>query len=307
MNKDKLKAIIIDDSHYTRELIKKALEDKGVKIVGEASDGMEGLLLYKKFKPDIVTLEGKAQKSNGLDVVRSVLSFDKHANIIMITSLLDMEEVSLKLGVKSFLKKPFQPAFLWRRIDKMEKDGCFNKSSAETISSNNTESKIDDTVVNEPPKTKSPILDEGRAFIDDSNVYEENLLLLIDEDNFVEIEKHEPNKVILEIEKSADPDPKPKEVRAKEGVLERENTPADKTHLDENNEVQEGIIRDTDGIISIRPPRGNDKTSYIKEDIQNEKPKIKELTLLNSKGKSGTNNIKSKDNIFNKIKSKFKF
>ena len=54
---EQIKALIVDDSSVVRRGVRTLLElDGGIRVVGEAGDGDEGLRLAAETKPDIVLL-----------------------------------------------------------------------------------------------------------------------------------------------------------------------------------------------------------------------------------------------------------
>ena len=52
-------ALLIDDSQIAQRLLAKILTDRGLKVVGEASNGREGLELYTKWSINARRLKGR--------------------------------------------------------------------------------------------------------------------------------------------------------------------------------------------------------------------------------------------------------
>ncbi|MBN1467112.1 MAG: response regulator [Fusobacteriaceae bacterium] len=104
----KKSVIIVDDSCFTRRVINKFLEEDFV-IIGEAKDGVEAIEIYKKLKPEIITIDLIMEKMDGLTAAKEILEFDKNAKIVLISSMGQKNYVdnSIKIGVKDFLVKPF--------------------------------------------------------------------------------------------------------------------------------------------------------------------------------------------------------
>jgi two-component system, LytTR family, response regulator len=66
----KIKTLIIDDEALARDLLRNYLSrDERVEIVGECSNGYEGLLSINKLKPDIVFLDIQMPKINGFEML----------------------------------------------------------------------------------------------------------------------------------------------------------------------------------------------------------------------------------------------
>lgn len=100
--------IIVDDSCFTRRVINKFLEDDFI-IIGEAKDGVEAIEIYKKLRPEIITIDLIMEKMDGLTAAKEILEFDKKAKIVLISSMGQKSYIdnSIKIGVKDFLVKPF--------------------------------------------------------------------------------------------------------------------------------------------------------------------------------------------------------
>lgn len=115
------RVLIVDDAYFMRNLLKKALKEAGYDVIGEAKNGKEGIKLYFELKPDIVTMDINMPDISGIEVTKQILSKDPHAKIIAVTGNNDdaVKQEILNAGALEYLQKPFQPAFLWSKIDKM--------------------------------------------------------------------------------------------------------------------------------------------------------------------------------------------
>lgn len=113
--------LIVDDAYFMRNLIKKALKEAGYEVIGEAKNGKEGIKLYFELKPDIVTMDINMPDISGIEATKQILSKDPYANIIAVTGNNDdaIKQEIIDAGVKEYLQKPFQPAFLLTKIEKM--------------------------------------------------------------------------------------------------------------------------------------------------------------------------------------------
>ena len=56
-----LRVVVVDDSPIMRGLIADLLDDAGVAVVGEASDGTEALEIVAETRPDVVTIRSAEQ------------------------------------------------------------------------------------------------------------------------------------------------------------------------------------------------------------------------------------------------------
>ncbi len=108
------KVMIVDDAKFMRALIKKALEDAGFEVVGEADTGESAIRIFKEVKPDIVTLDIVMPDKSGIDVLKEILSISPNTKVIMISAMgqTDMISEALSIGAKDYVVKPFQPQTL---------------------------------------------------------------------------------------------------------------------------------------------------------------------------------------------------
>jgi DNA-binding NarL/FixJ family response regulator len=67
---EKLKVLIVDDSVTTRALLLDTLAGlNGVRVVGGAGDGEEGLKLAATLKPDVLTLDLRMPHGGGIEFI----------------------------------------------------------------------------------------------------------------------------------------------------------------------------------------------------------------------------------------------
>ncbi len=104
------KVLIVDDAAFMRMMIKDILEKNGYEVVGEASNGLKAVELYKSEKPDVVTMDITMPDMDGIEAVKAIIAFDPTAKIIMCSAMGQQTMVmdAIKSGAKDFIVKPFQ-------------------------------------------------------------------------------------------------------------------------------------------------------------------------------------------------------
>ncbi|AEB75768.1 response regulator [Clostridium botulinum C] len=104
------KVLIVDDAAFMRMMIKDILEKNGYEVVGEASNGIKAVELYKSEKPDVVTMDITMPDMDGIEAVKEIKAFDPAAKIIMCSAMGQQTMVmdAIKSGAKDFIVKPFQ-------------------------------------------------------------------------------------------------------------------------------------------------------------------------------------------------------
>ena len=111
MTKNKKKILVVDDAQFTRNMLKKIINKTEIgEVIAEASNGVEAVSLYQKYKPDMVTMDLVMPEQGGIETTEKILSIDPDA-IIVIVSALGQEALVLeaaKKGAKDFIQKPFK-------------------------------------------------------------------------------------------------------------------------------------------------------------------------------------------------------
>jgi len=103
------RVLICDDSLMTRQLVSEALSEDGWEIVGEAADGREAVDLYKRLKPDAVTLDLVMSNVDGLTALDQMIAFDSQAQVVVVSSVSRPDVIAecLRKGAQDFIAKPF--------------------------------------------------------------------------------------------------------------------------------------------------------------------------------------------------------
>lgn len=102
--------LVVDDAAFMRMMIKNILSKNGYEIIGEAENGQVAIELYKKLKPDLVTMDITMPEMNGIEGVKAIREFDPDAKIIMCSAMGQQAMVmeAIQAGAKDFIVKPFQ-------------------------------------------------------------------------------------------------------------------------------------------------------------------------------------------------------
>jgi len=99
--------LVVDDSSFMRDRIKKVITDAGHNIAAEAKDGNEAVSRYDEHKPDIVTMDITMRGMNGLEASKIILDKHPDANIIIVsvTENENYRSEAENIGVKAYLQK----------------------------------------------------------------------------------------------------------------------------------------------------------------------------------------------------------
>ena len=107
-NNKNLKIMIVEDDPLIRQLYEQILSEKGYQVICVAADGVEAIKLYQKLeeKPDLIILDFRMPKKNGLEVSQEILDYNSSTDILMISGdpIIDRKAV-ISRGV-NVMQKP---------------------------------------------------------------------------------------------------------------------------------------------------------------------------------------------------------
>jgi len=118
----KTKVLVVDDSAYTRQTMKKIIEeDASLEVAGIASDGIDAMAKVLRLRPDIITLDFEMPNMDGFSFLRWLMR-ERPTPVIMVSSHADSRTVfrALELGAADFIAKPTRRAST--ELQTIEKD-----------------------------------------------------------------------------------------------------------------------------------------------------------------------------------------
>ena len=124
--KKKVKVLIADVQTLFREGIKDVLTgEKWIEVVGEAADGLEVVALAKKLKPDVVLMDIKLPKQDGITATRQIRQAAPEVNVLMLSSFEDEAHVldAIQAGANGYLSKMLPAAELVNSIKTFTTEG----------------------------------------------------------------------------------------------------------------------------------------------------------------------------------------
>lgn len=113
--------LVVDDSSTVRKFVSVSLALQGFEVI-TACDGMEALEKLPAQKVDLVITDLNMPNMDGLEFIRSLRENSEYQEIpvIVLTSLPEEKnrEAGTKLGIVSYLMKPFKPEKLQYEVSK---------------------------------------------------------------------------------------------------------------------------------------------------------------------------------------------
>jgi len=117
-----LKILTVDDSKTIRMIVKKAFRPYDCQII-EGENGVEGLALASKEKPDLIVLDITMPVMNGAEMLAKMKEESdlKDIPVIMLTAEAGKDNVMkiVQMGVKDYMVKPFKGEQLIERVVKI--------------------------------------------------------------------------------------------------------------------------------------------------------------------------------------------
>jgi two-component system LytT family response regulator len=101
----RIKTLIIDDEEPARVLIRSFLQEHlEIEILGEASNGFEGLKMIQQLKPDLVLLDIQMPKISGFELLELL---DEYPQVIFSTAFDEYAIRAFEYNTVDYLLKPY--------------------------------------------------------------------------------------------------------------------------------------------------------------------------------------------------------
>lgn len=103
-----IKVLIVDDHEMVRIGLAAVLgTEEDIEVVGEASNGIEGIRLAEEYKPDVVLMDLVMDGMDGVETTRRIMELVPDCKVIVLTSYVDDEKIYpvIEAGAFSYLLK----------------------------------------------------------------------------------------------------------------------------------------------------------------------------------------------------------
>jgi DNA-binding NarL/FixJ family response regulator len=107
-----IRVAIVDDQAMVRVGFRMILEaEADVTVVGEAGDGVEAIDLVQRARPDVVLMDVRMPRMDGIEATRSLRDAGHPARVLVLTTfdLDDHVHAALRAGASGFLLKDASP------------------------------------------------------------------------------------------------------------------------------------------------------------------------------------------------------
>lgn len=112
--------VVIDDSEQVRASLEAAYKAAGLKVVGVAKNGVEGVELVMKFKPEIASIDIIMPEMDGIECMKHIRANSPATRCLFVTWLASEPRIAESLAeyvpAHAFQPKPFTPKDIENRI-----------------------------------------------------------------------------------------------------------------------------------------------------------------------------------------------
>lgn len=108
MRQESIRVLIVEDHNVVRQGLVALLNvAEGLKVVGEAADGVEAIAQIRKHQPDITLIDLRLPRMSGVDVIERIRMETPQARFIVLTTYDGDEDIyrALKAGARAYLLK----------------------------------------------------------------------------------------------------------------------------------------------------------------------------------------------------------
>jgi len=114
-----MKVLLVDDNRLMLEGLQNLLEAHNIQVVGMAADGLESVGLARECKPDVILMDIRMPRCNGLEATRLIKAEMPDAVIIMLTTSTEDDDLfeAIKSGACGYLLKSMDTDELVAALD----------------------------------------------------------------------------------------------------------------------------------------------------------------------------------------------
>lgn len=112
----RISVLIAEDHSLVRRGLAAIINmEEDITVVGEAGDGEEAIEQWRRLRPDVVLMDLRMPRLEGVEAIKRIRTEDPKAGIIVLTTFDHDEDIyaGLRAGAKAYLLKDVQPEELF--------------------------------------------------------------------------------------------------------------------------------------------------------------------------------------------------
>lgn len=101
------RVLLADDHQMLRQAVRRALEDSGIDVIGEAGDGDQAVMLAQTLHPDVVLMDVSMPVLDGIEACRRIADAGSLSRVLVLTMHDEdaLRAKALRAGAAGFLTK----------------------------------------------------------------------------------------------------------------------------------------------------------------------------------------------------------
>jgi two-component system chemotaxis response regulator CheY len=113
-----IRFLIVDDSVFARENLRRIVESFGGQLAGQAENGAAAIAEYELVRPDVVLMDITMPVMDGMAAVKEIVHRNPEARVIMVSSVGYQENITaaLQWGARHFVQKPVKAQVLYQVV-----------------------------------------------------------------------------------------------------------------------------------------------------------------------------------------------
>jgi len=102
-----MRVLVVDDHRLLSEGVSNLLAAHGIEVLGVASDGVEAITLMQELNPDVILMDIRMPRCDGLSATRQIKALRPEIKILMLTTSAEDKDLfeSVKSGAAGYLLK----------------------------------------------------------------------------------------------------------------------------------------------------------------------------------------------------------
>ena len=102
-----MRVMIAEDTESVRFALRVLMEHLGHQVVGIATDGQDALEKYEHVRPDVVLMDVRMPRMDGLTCTSRLAQQNPSARVVILTAGRATEADARQAGARAFMEKPF--------------------------------------------------------------------------------------------------------------------------------------------------------------------------------------------------------
>jgi len=115
---------IVDDEENLHQIYKALFQIRGHKVIGSAFDGDEAVQLFLTMdpKPDVIIMDHRMPRMDGIIATKMIQEIDAHSKIIFVSADETVRSEAIDAGATVFQVKPVRAKELFKIIEMVAED-----------------------------------------------------------------------------------------------------------------------------------------------------------------------------------------